>query len=90
MYTGSSYDRINWAASEYDYDLPQYQATATGHVINRHYSDGTLEENQWSSCCGLERVINRQGQTEIYGYDALDRRDSVYKADLGVTTTYRF
>jgi len=83
VYTGgTSYDRIGWTANEYDYDDPT-KTYAVGHVANRYYSDGTFEENTWSSCCGLERTINRQGQVEIYNYDDLGRRYSILRAGQG-------
>lgn len=83
VYTGgTSYERISWTANEYDYDDPT-KTDATGHVVNRYYSDGTLVENTWSSCCGLERTINRQGQVEIYNYDGLGRRYSILRAGQG-------
>ncbi|QHI69274.1 RHS repeat domain-containing protein [Tichowtungia aerotolerans] len=81
VYTGSSYERISWTASEYDYNLSY--PDAVGHVINRYFSDGTMEENDWSSCCGLEGIINRQGQQELYNYDALERRDDVTRLGEG-------
>ena len=80
--TGSSYERIGWTANEYDYNLNY--SDAVGHVINRYFSDGTMDNNDWNSCCGgLEGIINRQGQQAIYDYDALGRRDTVTRVGEG-------
>jgi YD repeat-containing protein len=82
VYTGTSYERINWTFN---------QLNSLGQVISSINSSGQRTETTWG-CCGKESEIDQQGLLTTYVYDDLDRVELMAR-QLGtnsIFTTYTY